>query len=113
MGFGFLIPIAKVALRAVLGEVLGAEKLFGAGKGVEKNEKAVKGVSDVLSGKFDLDKVAGAIDEVVALVNAVVEALNALGLLDDEPGLDVDYNRLIPAVKAVFSAIADLADALS
>jgi hypothetical protein len=113
MGFQFLIPIAKVALRAVLGEVLDAEKLFGAGKGEEKKDAAVNGVSVALEGKFDFDKVVGAFDEIVALVNAVVEVLNALGLLDDEPGLDVDYNRLIPAVKAVFSAIAELTSALA
>ena len=113
MGFAFLIPIAKVALRAVLGGVLNAESLFGAGKGDEKKESAVEAASALLSGNFDLEQVAGAVDEVVALVRSVVEVLNALGLLDDKPGLDVDYNRLIPALQEVFTDVADLADALS
>jgi hypothetical protein len=113
MAFGFLITIAKVILRAVVGEVFGAEKALGAGSGNEKLDIAVSGVSELLGGKFGLEKVANAIDEIVDLVNAVVEAFNALGMLDDEPGLDVDYNRLIPAVKSVFSALAALADALS
>ncbi len=113
MAFAFLIPIAKIALKAVLGEVLGAEKKFGAGKGSEKLDAATTGVQDVLGGSFDLNKVIGAIDDIVSLVNAVVEVLSSLGLLDDKPGLSVDYARLIPAVKAVFSALAELADALS
>jgi hypothetical protein len=112
MSFAFLIPIAKIALRAVVGEVLSVEKIFGAGKGAEKKDEAVKGVSDTLESQ-GFSKIADALDEVAALIEAVVEVLNALGMLDDEPGLDVDYNRLIPAAKSVFSAVADLADALA
>ena len=40
MAFGFVKKVLKVVLRAVLGEVLNAEKLFGAGRGEEKLEAA-------------------------------------------------------------------------
>ena len=112
MAFGFLIPVAKFVLRAVVGEVLGAEKLFGAGKGDEKLDAVAKSVSELIDSRFDLDKVGDIAEDIVTLVNAVVETLNALGLLDDEPGLDVDYAVLVPAVRNIFVSIATLADAI-
>jgi hypothetical protein len=112
MGFAFLIPIAKIALRAILGEVLNSEKIFGAGRGDEKLEAASDGVGAELANAFGLEKVANALDEIRALIVAVVDVLNALGMLDEEPGLDVDYGKLIPALKVAFSAVADLVEAL-
>lgn len=113
MGFGFLLPVAKFVLRTVIGEVLSAEKLFGAGKGPEKLEEATGNIKELLSAKFSLENVLGAIDEVVELVESVVDLGNALGLLDDEPGLDVDYTALVAAFKRTFLAVSALADALS
>ena len=46
------------------------------------------------------------------MINSVVEVLNSLGLLDKDPGLDIDWNRLVPAVKGVFEAVAELVDAI-
>ncbi len=111
--FGFLIPVAKFALKAVIGEVLNSEKFFGAGKGEDKLDQTLTNVNAILGGKFDLTKVVLAADEVVDLVESVVAIGNALGVLDDKPGLDVDYDKLVPALKDLFTALAELSDALA
>lgn len=113
MAFGFLLPVAKFILRAVVGEVLNSESFFGHDKGTEKLDQTKTNLETILGSEFDLAKVILAVDEIVALVEAVVEVGNSLGILDDKPGLDVDYNRLIPALKDVFSGLADLSDALA
>lgn len=112
MAFGFVKKVLKVVLRAVLGEVLNAEKLFGAGRGEEKLEAAASGVRSALVDVLDSDKVVEIFDFIISLINSVVEVLNSLGLLDKDPGLDIDWNRLVPAVKGVFEAVAELVDAI-
>jgi hypothetical protein len=50
--------------------------------------------------------------DIEQLVDAVVEFLNSLGLLDDKPGVEVDYGRLVPAAINLFTMLASIAGAI-
>ncbi len=103
----------KLVFGVVLPGVFEAEANNGSGKGEEKLKEVLDKVTKVpfsLPEDLDIEEVAGDVKE---LVNAVVDVLNALGVLDDEPGIDVDLADLIPAVvrfARAAQAVLDLFD---
>jgi hypothetical protein len=86
--------------------------MYGDNSGKHKLGYVLDAVDTVLS---DSDEYGGEYSknitvDLVEFINAVVEILNQLGLLDDEPGADIaDINELI---KSVFKAIKEAGDVL-
>ena len=116
--FGFMGNLiwragGKFLLRNIVGEVFKAESL-GPGTGKEKNVLAVSNVTAALAQNATfLDKLPYLIPLVKPAVDAVVDLLNSIGLLDDEPGLDVDVTHLIASSGALLSIMKEIADVLS
>lgn len=112
--FGFLWRAgAKVLLRNIVGEVFKAESL-GPGNGKEKNILAVSNVTATLAENATfLDKLPYLIPLIKPAVDAVVDLLNSIGLLDDEPGLDVDVTHLIASSGVLLSLMKEIADVMS
>jgi hypothetical protein len=113
LGFlSMLKPVGIIVLKTVVREVFSAEDMYGDKSGKNKLGYVLDAVDTVLS---DSDEYGGEYSknitvDLVEFINAVVEILNQLGLLDDEPGADIaDINELI---KSVFKAIKEAGDVL-
>ena len=107
MGFAFLAQLGKVALSAVLGSVFKAETFLGSGAGETKKAYALTDVSNTLIANplVPTAKVPEAAEAIKMLIDGVVGVLNAVGLFDDKPGLELNFTTLIPAAQAAYEAI--------
>jgi hypothetical protein len=112
-GFGFFKPLVKVVLSAVVGSVFKAENLFGSGNGHVKAPYALTDVTNQLlaAPSIDSSRVPEAAEAIKGLIDAIVGVLNAIGALDDQPGLKLDLDAILPAGKAAYNAVLGVVDA--
>lgn len=107
-------PVAKFILMKVVKEIFAAEFLFG-GKtseaDTETGKKKLELASTNVRAAFINKRITVEPKEIVKLVQEVVDLLNALGVFDDDPGLNFsDLGKLFEEGKDVFEAIMDLID---
>ena len=108
-----IVDVAKKVLKFTVGAVLSAERDAGAGNGASKRAMAVSEVSDSVDSLGIIEDIKAVTDNLSDLVDAVVQVLNALGMLDDKPGLEVNFPELISGAQAVFVVVSRISDELA
>ena len=107
------LKVLKFALKNVVPVVFAVEGMPAVATGAEKLAEALWRINgseapgDVEG--VDPDALAVAAKD---LINAVVAALNAIGALDDKPGFEVDFGKLVSSAIGLATAIAKLASLL-
>ncbi|MHC4701342.1 MAG: hypothetical protein ACYTFQ_12315 [Planctomycetota bacterium] len=108
---GFLTKLGSPVVVAIVGkvvrEIFKAEFSFGKGHGALKLVQVVNYIKAAIKGEHEINVDE---DEIVKIVEKTVGILNAIGLLDDKPGTNVDLGKLLAAIGGVVEAVAELVE---
>lgn len=94
----------------VLNSIFGAEASHGKGKGDDKLSEVLGGLGSL--GNVIKPGVSGSdlAEAAKELIESLVDVLNALGILDNTPGYDIDLKKIVPAAVRLVKAVQLVAD---